>query len=101
MITAVGTSPLDSPPLLAGREEPAVPPPEPAEPAVTPRLSPALRLQIVATLVGGTLLLCSLAAGWLWKQPFFAALPAAVAMLLLGTPLVAAAVRDLVAGKAG
>jgi Zn2+/Cd2+-exporting ATPase len=99
MITAVGTSPLDSPPLPP--EDLSAPPPEAAETAVTPRLSPALRLQIVATLVGGTLLLCSLAAGWLWKQPFFAALPAAVAMLLLGTPLVAAAVRDLVAGKAG
>ncbi|MFM8708190.1 MAG: heavy metal translocating P-type ATPase [Planctomycetia bacterium] len=66
-----------------------------------PRLGGWLRLQIVSTLVGGTLLLCSLAAGWLWKQPFFAALPAALAVLLLGGPLVAAAARDLVAGKAG
>jgi Cd2+/Zn2+-exporting ATPase len=66
-----------------------------------PRLGGWLRLQIVSTLVGGTLLLCSLAAGWLWKQPFFAALPAALAVVLLGGPLVAAAGRDLVAGKAG
>jgi Cd2+/Zn2+-exporting ATPase len=66
-----------------------------------PRLSAGLRAQIVATLVGGTLLLCSLAAGWLWKQPFFAALPAAVSVMLLAAPLVAAAVKDLFAGKAG
>lgn len=65
------------------------------------RLSHSLRLQIVATLVGGTLLLCSLAAGWLWKQPLFAAIPAAVAVVLLAAPLIAAAVKDLLAGKAG
>ena len=71
----------------------------PAE--VVPRLSGALKVQIAATLVGGTLLLCSLLAGWLWKQPFFAALPAALSVVLLAAPLVAAAARDLVAGKAG
>jgi Cd2+/Zn2+-exporting ATPase len=70
-------------------------------PAVVPKLSTALRVQIVATLVGGTLLLCSLAAGWLWKQPFFAALPAAASVVLLAAPLVAAALKDLVSGKAG
>jgi Cd2+/Zn2+-exporting ATPase len=58
-------------------------------------------MQILATLVGGTLLLCSLAAGWLWKQPLFAAIPAAAAVVLLAAPLVAAAVKDLLAGKAG
>lgn len=68
---------------------------------VAPRLNGWLRLQIVSTLVGGTLLVCSLVASWLWKQPFFAALPAALAVLALGGPLVAAAARDLVAGKAG
>lgn len=68
---------------------------------VAPSLNGWLRLQIVSTLVGGTLLVCSLVAGWLWKQPFFAALPAALAVLALGGPLVAAAARDLVAGKAG
>jgi Cd2+/Zn2+-exporting ATPase len=72
-----------------------------ALPEAVPRLGGWLRLQIVSTLVGGTLLLCSLAAGWLWKQPFFAALPAALSVLLLGGPLVAAAARDLFAGKAG
>jgi Cd2+/Zn2+-exporting ATPase len=70
-------------------------------PAVVPKLSTALRVQIVATLVGGTLLLCSLAAGWLWKQPFFAALPATASVVLLAAPLVAAALKDLVSGKAG
>ncbi|MFM7290369.1 MAG: hypothetical protein ACKO6B_03945, partial [Planctomycetia bacterium] len=75
--------------------------PRDAAAQAAPRLGGWLRLQIVSTLVGGTLLLCSLAAGWLWKQPFFAALPAALAVLLLGGPLVAAAARDLVAGKAG
>ncbi|MEI8226740.1 MAG: cation-translocating P-type ATPase [Planctomycetota bacterium] len=68
---------------------------------VAPRLNGWLRLQIVSTLVGGTLLVCSLVASWLWKQPFFAALPAALAVLALGGPLVAAAARDLLAGKAG
>jgi Zn2+/Cd2+-exporting ATPase len=79
--------------------EPAPVQPAPAEPA--PRLSFALRAQIVATLVGGTLLLCSLAASWLWKQAFFAAVPAAVAVVLLAAPLVAAAGKDLLAGRAG
>ena len=61
------------------------------------KLSTALRVLIVATLVGGTLLLCSLAAGWFWKQPFFAALPAAISVTLLAAPLVAVAVKDLLA----
>lgn len=67
----------------------------------TPRLSRGLKAQITATLLGATLLVCSLIAGWLWKQPFFTALPAAFAVVLLGTPLVTSALRDLVAGKAG
>jgi Cd2+/Zn2+-exporting ATPase len=67
----------------------------------TPRLSHGLKLQIVSTLVGGTLLLCSLAATCLWKQPFFAALPASLAVALLAAPLVALACKDLLAGKAG
>ncbi len=75
--------------------------PEPAATAPAVRLNPSLRLQIVATLVGGTLLVCSLVAGWLWKQPFFAALPAALAVAILAAPLVTAAVRDLLRGVAG
>jgi Zn2+/Cd2+-exporting ATPase len=97
MITALGTPPLDQ----SAAQSATSAGDKPAVDAVPPKLSRSLQLQIFATLIGGTLLLCSLVAGWLWKQPLFAALPAALAMLLLGTPLVAAAVRDLVAGKAG
>ena len=61
----------------------------------------ALRFQIAATLVGATLLVCSLVAQFLWKTEFHAAVPAAIAVLLLGAPLVAAAVADLVKGEAG
>jgi Zn2+/Cd2+-exporting ATPase len=61
----------------------------------------ALRLQIAATLVGATLLVCSLIAQFLWKTEFHAAVPAALAVLLLGAPLVAAAVGDLLKGEAG
>ncbi len=75
--------------------------PEPAATAPAVRLNPSLRLQIVATLVGGTLLVCSLVAGWLWKQPFFAALPAALAVAILAAPLVTAALKDLLRGVAG
>ena len=60
-----------------------------------------LRLQIAATLVGATLLACSLVAQFLWAKDFYPAVPAAVAVLLLGAPLVAAAIRDLVKGEAG
>jgi len=61
----------------------------------------ALRFQIAATLVGATLLVCSLVAQVLWKTEFHAAVPAALAVLLLGAPLVWAAVADLVKGEAG
>jgi len=61
----------------------------------------ALRFQIAATLVGATLLVCSLLAQVLWKTEFHAAVPAALAVLLLGAPLVAAAVTDLMKGEAG
>jgi Zn2+/Cd2+-exporting ATPase len=75
--------------------------PQPTAAAPAVRLTGSLRLQIVATLVGGTLLVCSLVAGWLWKQPFFAALPAAIAVVILAAPLVAAALKDLRGGVAG
>lgn len=65
------------------------------------KLAWSLRAQIVATLVGGMLLVCSIVAGWLWRQPFFAAVPAAIAVALLGGPLVVTALRDLVRGRAG
>ena len=60
-----------------------------------------LRWQIGATLVGGTLLLCSLAAQFIWQSEFHPAVPAALAALMLGAPLVAAAVGDLLKGEAG
>ena len=66
--------------------------------AAVPRAGRGVEAQILVTLVGGTLLACSLVAGWLWKQPFFAALPAAAAVALLAAPLVAAAARDLWSG---
>jgi Cd2+/Zn2+-exporting ATPase len=61
----------------------------------------ALRLQIAATLVGATLLACSLVAQVLWTKDFYPAVPAAAAAVLLGAPLVAAALRDLLRGQAG
>jgi Cd2+/Zn2+-exporting ATPase len=61
----------------------------------------ALRLQIAATLVGATLLACSLVAQVLWSKDFYPAVPAAAAAVLLGAPLVAAALRDLARGQAG
>ena len=60
-----------------------------------------LRLQIGTTLVGATLLVCSLVAQVLWKTDFHAAIPAALAVVLLGAPLIVAAVADLVKGEAG
>jgi Cd2+/Zn2+-exporting ATPase len=88
--------------LIETDAEPAAGPrPAAVATSAAPRLSWALKAQIAATLVGGTLLVCSLIAGWLWQQPFFAAVPAVIAVLLLGTPLVAAAASDLLQGKAG
>lgn len=71
------------------------------EAASQAKLSRGLRLQILITLVGGTLLLCSLAAGWFWEKPFFTALPAACGLVLLAAPLIVAAAQDLIAGTAG
>jgi len=65
------------------------------------RRSARLRLEIAATLVGGTLLVCALIASLLWKSEFHAAVPAAAAVVLLGGPLVWAAVADLLRGEAG
>jgi Cd2+/Zn2+-exporting ATPase len=60
-----------------------------------------LRYQIAATLVGATFLACSLVAQILWSKDFYPAVPAALATLLLGGPLVVAAVRDLFRGEVG
>jgi len=59
------------------------------------------RWQIAATLVGGMLLLCSVAAQFLWEKEIYPALPAALAVVLLGLPLAAAAITDLLKGEAG
>ena len=60
-----------------------------------------LRLPFVVVLVGSTLLACAIVASWIWPKPLYAALPSATAAILLGAPLVWAAIRDLVRGEAG
>ena len=57
-----------------------------------------VRGQILATLVGGVLLVCSFIAGLLFDSPAHADLLGAFAAVLLGTPLVLVAVRDLIDG---
>jgi Cd2+/Zn2+-exporting ATPase len=74
---------------------------EPLDVSTDVAVGTKLRFQIAATLVGATLLVCSLIAQFLWTKEFFTALPAAVAVVLLGAPLVAAAVKDLLRGEAG
>ena len=54
--------------------------------------------QIVATLVGGVLLICSFIAQMLFENETHADLLGAVAAVLLGTPLVVVAVKDLLRG---
>ena len=72
------------------------------EPAVAaPKGSTLFKWQIGATLVGGTLLICSVIAQLLWTNEFYPAVPAALAMLMLGAPLVYAALQDLLKGEAG
>ena len=73
----------------------------PETPAAAPRGSTLLKWQIGATLVGGTLLLCSVIAQLLWSKELYPAIPAALAMLMLGAPLVYAAIQDLLKGEAG
>jgi Cd2+/Zn2+-exporting ATPase len=73
----------------------------PAASAAAPRGSGLLKWQIGATLVGGTLLLCSVVAQFFWSKELYPAIPAALAMLMLGAPLVYAAVHDLLRGQAG
>jgi Cd2+/Zn2+-exporting ATPase len=63
--------------------------------------SRTLRVQIGTTLIGATLLVCSLVAQVLWKTELQAAVPAALAVVLLGAPLVTAAATDLLKGEAG
>lgn len=56
------------------------------------------RTQIIMTLVGGILLLTSVAAIWIFDKPFYSNLLAMMSALLLGLPLVIAAARDLMRG---
>ncbi len=57
-----------------------------------------MSLKIIATLLGGTVLVCALAARFIFESQVHSALLGAVAALLLGTPLVYSAARDLLAG---
>ena len=95
----MSTATIPAPKLTPTDDRAATQSPPPA--GAPTRLDLGLRLQVVATLVGGTLLVCAVAAGWLWRQPFFAAVPALAAVLLLGAPLVAVAAADLFRGRAG
>jgi len=60
-----------------------------------------LGLEFVLVLAAAAILVCSLAAGWLWSKPLYPALPAAAAAALLGAPLIWRALRDLARGVAG
>ena len=53
---------------------------------------------ILATLLGGVLLICSFIAGFLFQNPTHASLLGALAAMLLGAPLIVVAVRDLLQG---
>ncbi len=55
-------------------------------------------LGILATLLGGTLLICALLAKFLYDSPDTSDMLAAVATILLGAPLVWVALKDLAAG---
>jgi len=75
--------------------------PDSATAAASREADRRLRVPFVLLLVGATLLVCAFAASLIWRQPLYAALPAAAAALLLGGPLVGAAIRDLGRGEAG
>ncbi|MCC7204696.1 MAG: cation-translocating P-type ATPase [Phycisphaeraceae bacterium] len=57
-----------------------------------------MSLQILATLLGGTLLLCAFAARFIYDSPMHSDLLAAGAAVLLGMPLVVGSARDLIEG---
>lgn len=56
-------------------------------------------LQIVATLIGGTLLLCSFVAGVLFNNAFYPTSLGFLAAVLLGAPLVWIAIKDVIQGN--
>lgn len=57
-----------------------------------------LGVQIIATLVGGVLLVCSIAAQWLFDHAFYSATLGLISAILLGAPLVIVAAKDLIHG---
>ncbi len=57
-------------------------------------------LQITATLVGGTMLFCSVVAGFLFDSDFYPSVLGLVSALLLGVPVVWGAVKELIHGHA-
>lgn len=57
-------------------------------------------LQIIATLIGGTFLLSSVAAGFLFDSDFYPTSLSLVSAMLLGSPLVWVAMKDLLDGRA-
>ena len=57
-------------------------------------------IQIIATLIGGVMLVCSVAAQFLYDNEFYSAALGLVSALLLGAPLVWVAVKDLLKGHA-
>jgi len=59
-----------------------------------------ISLQILATLIGGMLLICSAAATFLYDNDFYADSLGFLAALLLGAPLVVVALKDLARGHA-
>jgi Cd2+/Zn2+-exporting ATPase len=59
-----------------------------------------ISLQIIATLLGGVLLVCSVLASWLFESDFYSAFLAMVSAVLLGAPLVWVAIKDLYHGHA-
>ena len=97
---ATVTSPAQIPPALARDVRDDISETGGETPAAA-RGTTLFKWQIGATLVGGTLLLCSVIAQLLWTKELYPALPAALAMLMLGAPLVYAAVQDLLKGEAG
>ncbi|MEM6391648.1 MAG: cation-translocating P-type ATPase [Planctomycetota bacterium] len=58
-------------------------------------------LKILATFVGGTMLLCAALAHWLFAHPGHAQIIAGVAAVLMGLPIVYEAVRSLVSPAKG
>jgi len=59
-----------------------------------------ISIQIIATLLGGVLLVCSIFARFLFESDFYASLLAMMSAILLGAPLVWVAIKDLYHGHA-